>query len=145
MNRYVIDASVAIKWYVPEIHSDAALRVLDSDDELIAPDLLYAEFGNILWKKSRRGELDQDQLRAAVTAFRVTPVQMHVSNPLFDAALDIALHMNRSFYDSLYLALAVLQQCRLITADLRLHNAIRGTALESHILWLEEYGKGEQQ
>jgi predicted nucleic acid-binding protein len=28
MRRYVVDASVAVKWFVPEIHSAEALRLL---------------------------------------------------------------------------------------------------------------------
>jgi predicted nucleic acid-binding protein len=47
MRRYVVDASVAVKWFVPEIHSAEALRLLSSDCELLAPDLLPSELGNI--------------------------------------------------------------------------------------------------
>ena len=57
MNRFVVDASVAIKWWVPEVHSADALRYLDPDIGREAPDLLLAEAGNILWKKVNRGEL----------------------------------------------------------------------------------------
>jgi predicted nucleic acid-binding protein len=57
MRRYVVDASVAVKWFVPEIHSAEALRLLSLYCELLAPDLLPSEFGNILWKKTRRGEI----------------------------------------------------------------------------------------
>lgn len=39
MSRYVVDASVAVKWFVPEIHTDASLRLLDGNHELLAPDL----------------------------------------------------------------------------------------------------------
>ncbi|MBI4482062.1 MAG: type II toxin-antitoxin system VapC family toxin [Acidobacteria bacterium] len=51
MKRFVVDASVAMKWFVPEAHQDAALRLLDDSCELLAPDFMAAEFGNILWKK----------------------------------------------------------------------------------------------
>ena len=40
MSRVVVDASVAVKWFLPEIHSEAALRYLDGDYERVAPDLL---------------------------------------------------------------------------------------------------------
>ena len=50
MSRVVVDASVAVKWFLPEIHSGAALRYLDDDCERLAPDLLYVEFGNVIWK-----------------------------------------------------------------------------------------------
>ena len=51
-----MDASVAIKWYVPEVHSEIAACLLDGTHELIAPDLLLPEFGNIVWKKVQRGQ-----------------------------------------------------------------------------------------
>ena len=54
MMKVVVDASVAAKWFLPEIHSDAAARLLDPAIALYAPDLIVPEFGNILWKKIRR-------------------------------------------------------------------------------------------
>ena len=43
MSVLVVDASVVVKWFVPEIHSDAARRLLVLPHEYIAPDLLFAE------------------------------------------------------------------------------------------------------
>ncbi|MEO8383259.1 MAG: type II toxin-antitoxin system VapC family toxin [Acidobacteriota bacterium] len=57
MMKVVVDASVAAKWFLPEIHSDAAARLLDPTIALYAPDLIVPEFGNILWKKIRRAEI----------------------------------------------------------------------------------------
>ena len=61
MSLYVVDASVVIKWFVPEIHSDAARRLLSAPHEYFSPDLLFPEVGNVIWKKVRRGELTVDQ------------------------------------------------------------------------------------
>ena len=47
--KWVVDASVAAKWLVPEADSPLAEALLD--DDLLAPDLLFAEVGNILWNK----------------------------------------------------------------------------------------------
>ncbi|MEK6604283.1 MAG: type II toxin-antitoxin system VapC family toxin, partial [Nitrospirota bacterium] len=57
MTRLVVDASVAVKWLVPEIHADAARRILSPNNELLAPDLIWAEVGNVIWKKWRCGEV----------------------------------------------------------------------------------------
>lgn len=54
--KWVIGASVAAKWLAPESDSPPAEALLD--DELIAPDLLFAEVANTLWKKRQRGEMD---------------------------------------------------------------------------------------
>jgi predicted nucleic acid-binding protein len=57
VSRFVIDSSVLIKWFVPEIHSVDALRYLDPDLERDAPELLLAEVANVLWKRVGRGGL----------------------------------------------------------------------------------------
>ena len=52
--RFVVDASVAIKWFVPEIHAEAARRLLREGITLLAPDLIWAEVANALWRMRRR-------------------------------------------------------------------------------------------
>lgn len=61
MSRLVLDSSIVIKWFVPEVHSADALRYLDPDLGRDAPELLLAEVSNILWKKVCRGELSEEQ------------------------------------------------------------------------------------
>ncbi|MGJ3628099.1 type II toxin-antitoxin system VapC family toxin [Sphingomonas sp. MMS24-JH45] len=51
----VIDASVAVKWFVPEEDSDRAFKIV-ALHQLCAPSLLRTEVGNAIWKKLRRGE-----------------------------------------------------------------------------------------
>lgn len=48
----VVDASVVIKWFVPEAGSDAASRLLASEDRLEAPDLLFAEIQTRFGRRS---------------------------------------------------------------------------------------------
>lgn len=130
MNRAVLDASVAIKWYVPEVHSDKARKVLAALSQgltLHAPDLIYPEFGNILWKKERLGELTRDDANQVLTAFTAVPKTIHKSETLLPAALEIATLSGRTVYDSLYLALAAHLDTVVITADLRLYNALTQT------------------
>ena len=128
--RLVVDASVAIKWYVPEPGSVQATALLGAGHLLLAPDLLIAEFGNILWKKIGRGELTALEAEAIVHGLvSASPVTLVESTTLLPGALDIALRFGRTVYDSLYLALAVTEGCRLITDDQRLDHALRGTPL----------------
>ena len=63
--KYVVDASVALKWVLTEIDSDKALRIRDHArqelDELIAPDFFPAECGHACFRAERRkliGEQD---------------------------------------------------------------------------------------
>lgn len=144
MKRRVVDASVAAKWFIPEEHSEIALRLLNGDDELFAPDLLYAEFGNIVWKKQRRGELQVEQAKKAVLGLRAVPIRVHASKSLLDLALEIACALDRSVYDSLYLSLAVTKDSVLVTADRRLYNSLQGTVLEPRVMWVETISHEEK-
>ncbi|MCP5012242.1 MAG: type II toxin-antitoxin system VapC family toxin [Aestuariibacter sp.] len=63
---YVVDASVAMKWFVPEELSQEALTYLKDEHELLTPDLLWPEFANIAWKKVRRVEEARHVLSSGV-------------------------------------------------------------------------------
>lgn len=138
MSCYIVDASVAIKWFVPEAHELAALRVLEQRAELHAPDLIYAEMGNILWKKWYRGEIDKEDITYLIGDFKAVRLTVHKTEELMENAWKIAQHYKRSFYDSLYVALAVRIDCRMVTADLKLYNSLKATPLKKHILWIED-------
>ena len=102
----VVDASVAIKWFVPEPLSNEAERLLGGGDALFAPDLLLVEFGNIIWKKVRLGELARDDGDAALAALRSGPVGLVGTTPLVERALHLAHEIEHPLYDCLYLATA---------------------------------------
>ena len=138
MKRYVIDASVAVKWLVPEIHAERAMRLLDENHVLMAPDLVFAEIGNVLLKKSRMGEIATEAALEMLTDFKGIPLQIYKTDALLEFAWDIAGAYNRSFYDSLYISLAMRTACRMVTADLKLFNSLKTTALSKHILWVED-------
>lgn len=134
----VVDASVATKWFLPEVHGEAARSLLDGTHEFHAPDLLYPEVANVLWKRQRRGELSTAESRRILKTLGSAPIQIHPSAVLITAALEIALGTGRSVYDSLYLALATQFRCRLVTADRTLVNALASSPLSKHLLWVED-------
>ncbi len=138
MKKVVVDAGVAVKWFVPEIHSVAAARLLEPEIVLCAPDLIGPEFGNILWKKVRRAEITRDDAEEILNAFRALPLEIHHSAVLLAAAFELAVEFDRSVYDSLYLALAVAEECALVTADEKFHSVIRESPLTGHIQWVED-------
>lgn len=138
MTRFVVDASVAVKWLLPEEHSESAARLLGEGVELWAPDLIWPELGNILWKKWRREEVPPETVPALLQAMQGFPLDIRPSDGLAEGAWDIARDFRRSFYDSLYLALAVDLECPLVTADRRLYNAVGGASSRLPILWVEE-------
>ena len=54
----VVDASIAVKWLIHEDDSHVADRLLEGGHRLFAPQLMTLEVGNVLWNKTRRGELE---------------------------------------------------------------------------------------
>ncbi|HYN63707.1 MAG TPA: type II toxin-antitoxin system VapC family toxin [Candidatus Limnocylindrales bacterium] len=117
---FVVDASVVIKWFVPEVHGDAAGRWLASSHEYVAPDLLFSEAGNAIWKKVRRGELTAvEGQRLAVDLSRVA-VERITMRDLMPDAHALALSSGLTVYDAMYVTLAVRLKTQVITADDRL-------------------------
>lgn len=135
---FVVDASVAIKWLLPEPHADAALRLLREGHELEAPDLLLPEVGNALWKRVRRQQATVSEMVAALEALVSLPLEFHSSGPLMVPAFEIACATGRTVYDSVYLAVAVLRECPLVTADRKFHAALEKTPFAPSIVWVAD-------
>jgi predicted nucleic acid-binding protein len=141
LSLFVVDATVVAKWFVPERHSDDAARLLDDQHELASPDLMWAEIGNVLWKKSRAGQVTGQEAAHIIRALDDFPVTVFPSRLVLEGALEIALGTGRSVYDSVYLALAIALDCRLVTADERFANALADGPLGRHALWVGMPGR----
>jgi len=139
VSRFVVDASVAIKWYLPEPNSVDADRLLRGGFQLLAPDLLFPEVGNILWKRVMRSEITVQKARVILHALESLPLTLRPASVLAENAMTIACGLKRSFYDSLYMALAVMADCRLVTADRKLFDAVKDVpSIKKHLLWIED-------
>lgn len=136
----VIDASVAIKWYVPEDDDTRARAILGSGRPLLAPDLILAEIGNILRKKMRHGTLaPQDAEEIAECFLRETGMSVVSSTVLLLRAVQLATAHGLSVYDALYVALAVQDNIVAVTADERLVKSLTGTPLARHVRSLSTF------
>lgn len=133
-----MDASVAIKWVLPEEYSASARQLLSRNRDLLAPDLIWTESGNVLWKKWRRAELSEQVAGSIFQDLCRFPLRIYSSEALLAATWEIACSSGRSFYDSAYLALAASQQCPMVTADRKLYNAVQGRPSLVDILWVED-------
>ncbi|WP_237217085.1 type II toxin-antitoxin system VapC family toxin [Falsiroseomonas oryziterrae] len=117
-DAWVVDASVAAKWVLPEADSEAAARV--SGARLVAPELLDIECASILWKAARRGEIGRDEALLRYETLRDAPVERMPNAALLPLAVAHALELAHPVYGCLYIAAAELTGFPLITADARL-------------------------
>lgn len=136
MTRLVVDASVAVKWFMPEELAAEADQLLDSRYALTAPDLLWLEVGSAFWKKVRRGDVDADSARGILRDLARFPIHVAPSFPLSSPALDIALRHGVTIYDGLYIALALAERSEFITADRRLRDRCRDQGIGATVSWL---------
>ncbi len=133
--RYVIDASVAAKWFLKdsfEDHVDLAeevlVDVLAGDIELHAPRLMSYEVCRLLWKAgiakgpdkgSKR--LDKETALKCVETLFDLPVAFAEATAREAAeSVGFGVRYQKNFYDMTYLRLAETLQCRVITADEKL-------------------------
>lgn len=141
MPKLVVDSSVAVKWFVPEPYSAEARRVLDDYQKgtlfLLAPDLINAEFGNIIWKKHLFHGLAAADAQAVVEGFRKVLLTVAPTASLLEEAYRLAVAHRRTVYDALYLALSLREQCQFVTADEKLVNAVSSSFPQ--ILWLAKW------
>lgn len=141
MSGYVVDASVAIKWFIPEIHSEVALQVRRSRDRLHVPAFMTLELGNVIAKKIRRGEITREDGKTILKELRHLPFQRHADERLFPAAYELALDTQQSLYDCLYLALAEAVDGRMITADRKFYKALTGGPYSQRLVWVEDLAR----
>ncbi|MGB7925143.1 MAG: type II toxin-antitoxin system VapC family toxin [Pyrinomonadaceae bacterium] len=141
MTNLVVDSSVAVKWFIVEPYSVEARRILDGYEDgtlsFLAPDLINAEFGNIIWKKHLFQGLAAADAQNIMDDFRALRLNITATAALLDDAYKIAVAHRRTVYDSLYLALSLRENCRFVTADEKFANAA-GSAFPN-IVWLAQW------
>ncbi len=131
MTTCVVDANVAAKWLLPAAGEgllDQANHLLalhvKRELQLLAPDLIGAEIGNVLWKAVRRNRISHAEAENSLRRFHDLAIQVIPASDLLVQALQIAVMCDCSFYDGLYVALALTTKTELVTADERLVNAL---------------------
>ena len=136
MNLYVVDASAAIKWYVSELDSEAALRLLASSHDLCAPDYLWLEVASVVCQRLQRKQLTSEEGLEILPAMRRVPIRIFPSGNLLDSSIAMALETSTSFYDCVYLALAVSIDGQMVTADRRFYRALAPSRFANYALWI---------
>jgi predicted nucleic acid-binding protein len=131
VTAFVVDASVAAKWLLPgagegllDQANHLVARHVKRELLLLAPDLIGAEIGNVLWKAARRQRISWIEAQNSLSRFIDLEIQLIPAADLLVQTLQIAVTCDRGFYDSLYVALALSTRTEFITADERLVNAL---------------------
>jgi predicted nucleic acid-binding protein len=135
---YVVDSSVAVKWYLKEIYYESAIRLLNPTCTLHIPELFRLEVSNVVCKKLRRQEVAKVDAEFILSHLETIPFQWHRDKPLIASAIDIANQTARSLYDCLYLSLAIKIQGQMVTADRKFYDALQPTAFTDKVLWIED-------
>jgi predicted nucleic acid-binding protein len=138
--RYVLDCSVVVRWFVPQIHFERAVEIFGAFQaravDLVAPEVIIAEFGHVLRKLVVGASLDPEQAPADLDTFLTLPIAMVADRELAAEALRLALRYSATFYDSLYVALAIREDLKVITADKAMCAAFESLG---RTLWLPDY------
>jgi predicted nucleic acid-binding protein len=126
-NQWVVDASVALKWYFrdEELQSqaDSLLEAFASGAAtLTAPSFIRYEIANAFVVAQRRGRLSYQQLLPRLESFlALNIVQLTDDEELILAAIELTTRVPVAFYDALYLAIAQRLAFNFVTADRQLH------------------------
>jgi predicted nucleic acid-binding protein len=141
MVNLVVDSSVVTKFLTVEPYSTEARRVLADYQAgnltLLAPDLINAEVGNIIWKKHVLQGLDVADAQLLLDTFRTLAIPLTPTAALLDSAYRLAVIHRRTVYDMLYVALSISAGCQFVTADERLVNALGGAI--PNVIWLANW------
>lgn len=140
MSVFVVDASLVVKWFIPEVHSDTARKWLDATHDFVAPDLILPEVANAIWKKVRRGELSADEGHDLVADLATVALETVSMRGLISDAYAIAVATGTTVYDASYLTLAARLETEMITGDERFARRLaEHPSLVPHVRFLEDF------
>lgn len=138
MPALIVDASVAVKWILPEPDRDLALALLAASNTLIAPGLLLLEAANVFWLRTKQGLLTAEEARRGLQLLEAALVIEPDDPALAHRALEIALTLDHPAYDGFYLALAERHGAMLVSEDRRLRAKLAGTGWQPIVLGMAE-------
>ncbi len=134
--RIVVDASVAVKWFVPERGQEKALRLhekyLDGEVEVYAPSLIVYEVSNAL-RFHRVYRLEAEMVASAVESLLDLGIARDLDAKAWRLAIKLSYDHNVTIYDAAYASLAVLTGSTLATSDKELYNKL-GNVLDVTLL-----------
>lgn len=127
----VVDASLAVKWFLPEVGADVAALVLLSDDVIVGPDMLAVEVHATLVRGANMVKENRQVAESAITRFQdmieANDVQLMRSTPRqIERSANLAIELGHPLKDCIYLAQAMELDCELVTCDARFAAKAKG-------------------
>ena len=114
----VIDASVALKWFVPENLRQTAMDILHTEEHIAAPDLLIPDIAELVFEKAKRNEITGLQVATILSSLQSSGLELIPALDMCTRAVEIARTLDRPVYRCLYVAAAERLDTTFITADL---------------------------
>lgn len=101
---------------------EQAIAVLESTDQIVVPDSLFAELGNVVWQWTKFHQLSL-QTGLEVMQDAEALVDLTINSALIrDTALELAVKVDHPFYDTLFISAAIQINSKVITFDRKLAN-----------------------
>ena len=118
MNDFVVDASVALAWFLDDEHAPQAdnVRARLIRERAYVPQLWHLEVRNGLIIAERRGRLSATRINECLEAIKWLPIQTD-SETVLDTVVSLARMHNLSVYDAVYLELAKRRDAALASLD----------------------------
>ena len=142
--KLTADASVVVKWYVSETHSEEARVLLGHRLERFAPDFVLVELANIFWKKARLREIGDPHAYFQELSRIREAVVLSSSADLIERAAQVAAQIDHPVYDCLYIACAEATGSTLMTADRRLRDAVADSVLDVDVQYIGAHGVADK-
>lgn len=132
----IVDAGVAIKWFVREPGHEQALALLRAQD-VEAPDHVLTELADLAWHKQQRGEMTRAQAQAVACRAAEAFTRLHSSAELLPRAAEMAQWLRRPVSECLPLACAAATGTPLVTGDASLCRGLQGGDMRGLVMPLQ--------
>jgi len=133
--KIVVDASVVVKWFVEEGYSGEALTIRNSFIEglidIAVPSILYFEVLNALKYSGAFGEDELKRIARILEDYQFTAYQLE--GAYAEKTVEVAMRKGMTIYDASYVALALIEEADLYTADEKLLTKTRGLKMVKHL------------
>jgi len=120
--KVVLDTSAVVRLYIPdgplpEKLIDSISSAEQGNLDLIAPELLSAEFYQVILKKERAQFIKKSEAELIIESFCTLPIIYISHSGILPLALELSRKFNVAIYDALFLSLAHNMKADLVSAD----------------------------